>query len=158
MARAHSSAGTSGDAPNWSIALLRLYVGWVFMSAGYAKIVAGTGASFVTAQSARIADSPRWYRWFGEDVVLGFPGLFAFLIQWGELVGGAFLFLGFLTRPVGAAIALMLLNFYYCGPAAQQPYVVLMLVCTVVLVLSRAGDRVGLDGWLGERVPRWIAW
>jgi thiosulfate dehydrogenase [quinone] large subunit len=116
MAKAAAPASTSGDAPNWSLALLRLYVGWILMSAGYAKVTAGVGASLVTSTAGRIAEAPHWYRWFGEDFVLAYPDLFAFLIQWGELVGGAFLFLGFMTRPVGVAAAFMLLNFYYCGP------------------------------------------
>ncbi|MCC6406579.1 MAG: DoxX family protein [Planctomycetes bacterium] len=158
MAKAASSSAPSGDAPSWGLAFLRLYVGWVLMSAGYAKVVADTGAAFVTAQSSRIAASPNWYRWFGEDVVLANPGVFAFLIQWGELVGGVLLFLGALTRPVGIAVAFMMLNFYFCGPVGQQGYVLLMLVCALVCAISRAGHRMGLDGWVGESLPRAVTW
>lgn len=158
MAKAAAPAASSGDAPNWSLALLRLYVGWVFFSAGYAKIVGDVGARMVTDQSARIAESPNWYRWFGEDVVLQHPELFAALIQWGEFVGGVLLFLGALTRPVGFAFAFMLLNFYYCGPASQQGYVLLLLVCALALAISRAGHRAGLDGWIGPSLPRWLTW
>lgn len=158
MAKAAASAAPSGDAPNWSLVVLRLYVGWVFMSAGYAKIVGDVGARLVTDQSSRIAHAPNWYRWFGEDVVLQHPALFAALIQWGELAGGVLLFLGALTRPVGFALAFMLLNFYYCGPASQESYVLLLIVCALALGISRAGNRAGLDGWIGSSLPRWLTW
>lgn len=158
MGKAAASSASPGEAPNWSLAVLRLYVGWILLSAGWAKLMAGTGAELVTAQSGRIASSPNWYRWFGTDVVLAHPGLFAFLIQWGEIVGGVFLFLGVLVRPVGVAVAFMMLNFYFCGPLGQQGYVLLILVCASVLALSRAGNRLGVDGWIGGSLPRWLTW
>ncbi len=153
-----SASSSSGGAPSWGLVVIRLYIGWFFMSAGWMKVTSGVGSELVTGTKERINAAPDWYRWFGNDVVLEWPSLFAFLIQWGELIGGVCLFLGVLTRPVCAAFAFMLLNFYFAGPAEAQTVVKLIAVCVVALFLSRAGRRMGVDAMLDTQLPKWISW
>lgn len=78
------------------ILLLRLYVGWIFMKAGYGKLIdiAGTTEQF---SHLGIAD-PQYYAW---------------AVGLCEMIGGALLFLGLIAR-VAAIPLIIIMIVAYC--------------------------------------------
>ena len=84
--------------------------------------------------------------------------LFSYLLLWGSLVLGSAMFLGALVRPVGWAIAFLMLNVYYAGPVHYRELVIFLAICAVACAVSRAGRRVGFDELLDERFPAWMTW
>jgi thiosulfate dehydrogenase [quinone] large subunit len=157
MADTGSSAGKT---PSWGLVLIRIVVGWIVLKAGWAKVSGETGVSaeLVTGTRDAIANAPGIVRWWGENVVLAYPALFAILIAWGELLGGFALFLGALTRPAGIAVAFMFANFYFAGPVEAKYLVLLLAVCALGCAISRAGRSMGADVFLDEKLPRWVTW
>jgi len=144
--------------PSWGLVLVRIAVGFIVMRAGWGKISQGVGEELVTGTKEAFAAAPSYLRWWGEHVVLPHPKVFAQLIAWGELLGGAALFVGALTRPAGLALALMFANFYFVGPEGEQPLVLLLAAGSFAVFLSSAGERCGVDGILASKLPRWLTW
>jgi thiosulfate dehydrogenase [quinone] large subunit len=157
MADAGSSAGKT---PSWGLVLVRIVVGWIVLKAGWGKVSGETGVSaeLVTGTRDAIANAPGIVRWWGENVVLAHPMVFAYMIAWGELLGGFALFLGALTRPAGIALAFMFANFYFAGPESAQPLVLVLGVAALGCAISRAGRSMGADVFLDEKLPRWVTW
>jgi uncharacterized membrane protein YphA (DoxX/SURF4 family) len=153
---AKEASASSGAAPSWGLVLVRIYVGWILVSAGWMKLRNGVGEELVSSTRDRIQSAPHWYRWFGEDVVLAHPQSIAVLIIWGELIGGALLFLGALVRPVSVGVMFLMLNLYVAGPAMMESLTSLIGVCALAFFVSRAGRRLGVDGLLVGRLPRWL--
>jgi len=154
MARADSSAAT----PGWGLVIVRLAVGMTFVQAGWAKITQGVGPWIVEGTASRIASSPRYFSWWGREILLRWPDFFAIVISWGAFVAGVGLFLGILVRPMGWFAALMLANIYFAGPRLHQPYVLLLAACVVACAVGRAGRRIGFDELLDSRLPGWLTW
>ncbi|MFN0008956.1 MAG: DoxX family protein [Planctomycetota bacterium] len=152
------SGSSSGASPSWGLVLVRIVVGWVVLKAGWMKVSGGVSAELVTGTRDAIANAPGFMKAWGENVVLAHPMVFAYLIAWGELLGGTALFLGALTRPVGVAIAFMFANFYFAGPESAQATVLVLGVAALGCAISRAGRSMGADVFLDEKLPRWMTW
>ena len=144
--------------PGWGIVIVRLAVGLALVQAGWQKIVDGVGPWIVESTAHRVASSPRLYSWWGGEVLLRWPDLFAHLFAWGSFVLGVAFFLGVLVRPVGWLIALLMLNVYFAGPANYRELVLLMGICAIACAVSRAGRRVGFDERIDPRLPGWVTW
>lgn len=82
--------GIFGIHPGWGVAVVRVAAGLVFLVHGYAKFAGGLGG--VSA--------------FFEKLSIPLPGLMAPFIATLELVGGALLILGLLTRWIGLLFAI----------------------------------------------------
>ena len=148
----------SPSEPGWGLVLVRLAVGMTLVQAGWQKITEGVGPWIVESAASRIASSPEYYSWWGQEILLRWPDLFAVVLSWGAFVTGCALFLGLLVRPAGWFAALLLANVYFAGPALHQPYVLLLAVCAVACAVGRAGRRVGFDELLDPRLPVWLTW
>ena len=155
MAEEGSSAGGS---PSWGLVLVRIAVGWIVLRAGWNKVSGGVSEEIVTGTRDAFEHAPGFVKAWGENVVLVHPWFFAHLIAWGELLGGLALFLGALTRPAGLALAFMFANFYFVGPEAAQPLVLILGIAAFGCALSRAGRSMGADVFLDEKLPRWTTW
>jgi len=108
------------------------------------------------------------WTWFETDIFAGNGGYFrrrdaenggdggvVYLVTFGEVLVGASLFLGILTRISACAGIFILLNLFFgigmvkggAGLAQQETFILLM----VVFILSNAGKTLGLDGYLFKR-------
>lgn len=150
--------GMNDSPPSWGLVLVRITVGAILMYAGWPKVSGGVGPELVLGTRAAFEAAPDPLRWWGENVVLAHPRLFANLIAWGELLGGLALFLGAFTRPAGLAVAFLFANFFFVGPEDARTFVLLLGVSGLACSISNAGLRAGADVFFVERLPGWMTW
>jgi len=144
--------------PTWGLVIVRVAAGLTLVQAGWGRIADGAGTWVIESTAGRIASSPDYFKWWGQEVLLRWPALFSTLACWSGFLLGAALLLGILTRPVGWASAFLLANVYFAGPADQQPYVLLLAACALACSVGRAGRRIGFDELLDSRLPVWLTW
>jgi thiosulfate dehydrogenase [quinone] large subunit len=153
-------------------ALLRLFVGYVFLTAGWQKYSqhgylnpspASMPLGRVLSQWLKgpAAMPEGWYRHFLESVVLPNSHVFGVLVCVGEVAVGIMLLLGLGTRLAGLLGAFMALNFYFAsghlGPSntiATQTFV----LANLLLMLSAAGRAWGADWFLRRAWPKALLW
>lgn len=139
----------------WYIALLRLYVGYYMLTQGIRKYQRDfPKGDWIARQIGDVAalDLYPWYKRFLLDTVIPHQELFGYLVTVGEMVVGACLLLGFVTR-VSALVGLLMLINYYLGPgtahggliSAHQQFFIVVLA---IFVLANPGRALGLDGLL----------
>lgn len=132
-------------------ALLRIYLGWQWMTAGWGKITGGFDASgfLKGAIGKATGDHPAvssWYASFLEGFALPNVGLFNFLIPWGEFLVGLGLILGMFTTIALLGGALMNLNFMLAGTTSSNP--TMYTIAIILLVIGPAAYRWGVDYYL----------
>jgi len=153
-----SSGKSSGATPSFGLVLVRITTGALLLYAGMTHLEAGISADFVSRTAPAWAASPDLVRSWGENVVLQYPGLFAHLVAYGELILGGLLFLGFLTRPAGIAAAFLFANAVFAVDGSQKSLAALLAVCCIACALSRAGRSAGADVFADGALPRWLTW
>jgi thiosulfate dehydrogenase (quinone) large subunit len=143
----------------WVWLVVRLYLGYEWISAGWAKLT-GAGAAAWVGDKAGAAivgfakgalaktggdhpDVTGWYGTFLNDVVIPNAGLFGRLIAVGETLVGAALILGALTGIAAFFGILMNANYLLAGTVSTNP-VLIILGMLVVLAWRNAG-WIGLD-------------
>jgi thiosulfate dehydrogenase (quinone) large subunit len=143
----------------WVWLLLRLYVGYEWVMAGWEK---ATSAAWVGAQagtaiqgflSAAVAKSAGanpavqgWYAAFVSGVALPHAVLFSYIITFGELAVGIGLVLGAFTGIAAFFGAFMNLNYLFAGTVSVNP---LLLLIELLLILAwRNAGWLGIDRWL----------
>jgi thiosulfate dehydrogenase [quinone] large subunit len=141
---------------------LRLFCGWIFLNGGLAKLAGGwlVRPELTTTLLGWMREGRPYsfYVPFLRSVVLPHAHGFAYLVSFGELLVGAALLAGLLSR-LAAFVGLMLVgNFLLArGDGIGINGTMPMVVMTVTLMLTGAGRSLGLDTALRGRVPRWIA-
>lgn len=149
-------------APIWL--LVRIYVGWAWLDAGWHKVqdvgertnymIDGAGIlafwqriAVVPAPPARPAITYDWYRGFIQFLIDNHAeGVMGKVIALGETAVGAALILGAFVGLAAVAGAFMNLNFMLAGSASTNP-VLLLLGILLVLAWKTAG-YIGLDRFL----------
>jgi thiosulfate dehydrogenase [quinone] large subunit len=135
----------------WVWLLFRLYVGWVWLEAGWGKLwnplwtgaESGTALTgFVNGALAKTSgahpDVQGWYAFFLESVVLPHAQFFSLLIALGEVAVGVGLLLGVFTGIAAFFGSFMSLNFLLAGSVSVNP-VMLILQLSLVLAWKVAG-------------------
>ncbi len=144
--------------------LVRVYVGWAWLDAGWHKVI-DTGAATnyvndgagilafwkriaaVPAPPARPTITYDWYRSFIQFLIdNNAQGVMGKLIAFGETAVGLGLIFGAFTGIAAVSGAFMNLNFMLAGSASTNP-VLLLLGFLLVLAWKTAG-YIGLDRWL----------
>ena len=144
--------------------LVRVYVGWSFLEAGWHKvqetsatanyIYDGAGIlafwkriALVPAAPAKPVITYDWYRGFIQFMIDNhWEGFFGKLIAFGETAVGLGLIFGAFTGIAAVSGAFMNLNFMLAGSASTNP-VLLLLGFLIVLAWKTAG-YIGLDRFL----------
>lgn len=146
----------------WVWLVVRLYLGYEWLVAGWGKIsgdgaAAWTGAKAGTAiagfvkgalakTSGEHPDVTGWYAWFLEHVVSPNAAVFSWLVAIGELAVGIALVLGALTGIAAFFGVLMNANYLLAGTVSANP--VLIILGTLVVLAWRNAGWIGLDRWL----------
>lgn len=142
----------------WLWLILRVYLGWSWLTSGWGKISGGawmggeplkgfwTGAVQVPAEG-RPPIAFDWYRNFLQFMLdQGWHQWFAPLIAYGEVLVGIALILGALTGIAAFFGAFMNWNFIMAGAASTNG---MLLTLAVLLVLAwKVAGWWGLDRWL----------
>ncbi len=144
-------------APLWF--LLRVYVGWEWVEAGWTKVTSpvwvgphagGAVKGFLMGALAK-TDGPHpdvssWYAMFIHNYALHHTTLFSNLVAYGELFVGIALLLGMFTGIAAFFGAFMNMNYLFAGTVSVNP---LLFLCELLLILAwRTAGLLGLDGLL----------
>lgn len=147
----------------WFWLLVRLYVGWEWLNAGWEKLnnPAWVGPSAGTALRGFIAgalqkssgphpDVTGWYATFLRDVAAPHASAFSQAVAYGELFVGIALILGIFTGIAAFFGAFMNVNYLFAGTVSTNP---LLLVLELFLVLAwRIAGWYGVDHLLLARL------
>jgi thiosulfate dehydrogenase [quinone] large subunit len=145
-----------------ALALLRVYLGVVFLIAAIPKLREDfTPGLTAFVQQRAMEHSHLFYRGFLQEVVLPNAQLFAALVTWGELLVGVSLILGLMTR-LSATVALLLTVNYMLAkgawPWTPSSNDAAFAAISLALVIGAAGRTFGLDSMLAKRWPRSGLW
>lgn len=145
---------------SWLWLLLRLYLGWTWISSGLEKVKnpawtqTGEALKGFWTRAVQIPEAPArpliafdWYRGFLQSLLdSGAYTWFAKLITAGELLIGIALILGAFVGVSAFLGAFLNWNFMMAGTASINP---LMFVFTILLILAwKTAGWIGLDRWL----------
>jgi uncharacterized membrane protein YphA (DoxX/SURF4 family) len=140
--------------PDFGLVLLRVATGALLLHEARELWARGVGPWIVEDVTYRITDAPDWYAPFGNEVLLRYPTLFAWLVVLGTTAAGISFFVGACVRPAATGVVLLMVNVILVGPASKREYAALVAVCALACFVSHAGARMGLDAWL----PRFFTW
>jgi len=143
----------------WFWLLVRLYVGWEWLSAGWEKLgnPAWTGAkagvavqSFLTGALQKASgahpDVSGWYAALIHNVALPHAAAVSYLVTYGEIAIGIALILGLFTGIAAFFGTFTNLNYLFAGTVSINP---LLLVLQLFLILAwRIAGWYGLDRYI----------
>ncbi|HEY3303695.1 MAG TPA: DoxX family protein [Candidatus Binatia bacterium] len=144
----------------WHVVLMRLWIGYYMLYQGirkYSRDFPHTDWIGTQIGDLNKIEIYPWYKSFLMDVVVPNKELFSHLVMWGEILVGACLILGLLTRWTSVVGLFMLVNYFFGpgmarggAPMAQQQT---FIVAFVMFILSNPGRTLGLDGLVFRREP-----
>jgi len=137
----------------WHVVLMRLWIGFYMLYQGIRKY--NRDFPHTDWIGTQIGDLNKvelypWYKSFLMEVVIPNKEIFSHLVMWGEILVGACLILGLLTRWTSVVGLFMMVNYIFGpgmarggAPLAQQET---FAVAFLVFILSNPGRTLGLDG------------
>ncbi|WP_077211284.1 DoxX family protein [Bacillus dakarensis] len=133
------------------LTIIRLYLGYSWLTAGFHKVVDGFDASgFLQGSIAKAGgDHPAvqaWWASFLEGVALPNAGLFSFLVAWGEVLVGLGLILGCFTTVAAFFGIVMNFAFLFSGTVSTNAQMVLLTI--FILVAGYNAGKIGLDRFI----------
>lgn len=133
------------------LTVLRIYLGWIWLGAGFKKITGGFDATGFIQGAIQKATGERpavqsWWADFLTGFALPNVKLFNILVPWGEFLVGIGLLLG--TFTTFAVLMGLVMNFSYMfsGTTSTNPQMVLMEI--FILVAAFNAGKIGLDRWV----------
>lgn len=143
----------------WLWVILRVYVGWIWLEAGWSKVMspvwtgdkAGVAvAGFVHGAIAKTAgahpDVSGWYAVWLKDIILPNASLFSHIVAYGELLVGIGLILGIFTGVAAFFGAFMNMSYLFAGTVSVNP---IMVLIQLFLILSwRVAGWIGVDRFI----------
>ncbi len=133
------------------LVLIRVYLGWKWLDAGWHKITGGFDATgfLKNAIGNPVADKATGdliyptFTGFLEHFALPNAKLINILIPWGEFLVGLGLIVGCLTATAAFFGLMMNFMFVFAGTVSTNPW--LMLLGVIVLAAGANGGKFGLD-------------
>jgi thiosulfate dehydrogenase [quinone] large subunit len=143
----------------WIWLILRLYLGWQWINAGWGKLTnpswvgsdAGTAISgFVQGALAKTTgahpDVQSWYATFLQNVILAHPAFWSYVVSFGETLVGIALILGLFTGIAAFFGSFMNANYLLAGAVSTNP---ILFVIAILLILAwKTAGWWGLDRWV----------
>lgn len=143
----------------WVWLILRLYVGYEWMMAGWGKInnpawtstKAGAALTgFINGALAKTGgdhpDVQSWYAWFLQHMVLPNAPLWSRMVAWGEFLVGIALILGIFTGIAAFFGSFMNINYLMAGAVSTNP--ILFVIATWLVLAWKVAGWWGLDRWI----------
>ncbi|MGV4964149.1 DoxX family protein [Priestia aryabhattai] len=138
------------------LAVLRVYLGYTWLMAGWGKIAGGQfdASGFLKGALAQATgDQPAvqgWWVVFLENLAIPHVELFNTLVPWGELLVGIGLLIGCFTKT--AVFFGLVMNFSYLFSGSTSTNVQLVLLSMFILVSALNAGRYGVDGLVLSRL------
>ncbi|MCA0173292.1 DoxX family protein [Bacillus sp. RAR_GA_16] len=131
--------------------LIRLFLGYEWLTAGWAKITNGFDANgflqgAVASASGEHPAVQGWWASFIESVAIPNVDFFNVLIPWGEFLVGLGLMLGTLTTLAAFMGIIMNFAFLFSGTTSTNPMMVIL--GTLILIAGFNAAKIGLDRWV----------
>ena len=135
------------------LVVLRLYLGYTFLTAGFHKLTGGFDASgFLKGAIANPVKGPGgdilygWYVSFLKGFALPNVDLFNTIVPLGEFLIGLGLILGCLTTAAAFFGLVMNFSFMFAGTVSSNPQDILL--GGIILFAGYNAGRYGLDRWV----------
>ncbi|WP_053365640.1 DoxX family protein [Bacillus sp. FJAT-27245] len=134
------------------LTVLRIYLGYAWLTAGWGKITGGFDATgFLKGAAANPVAGPNgivygWYVSFLKAFAIPNAELFNVLIPWGEFLVGLGLILGCLTTAAMFFGLVMNFSFMLAGTVSHNPTDILMGF--IILVAGVNAGKYGLDRYV----------
>ncbi|WP_047983918.1 DoxX family protein [Ornithinibacillus californiensis] len=134
------------------LAIIRIYIGYAWITAGIGKISGGgfDASGFIQGAIANAGgDHPAvqgWWASFLETVALPNAEMFSFMVMWGEVLVGLALILGIFTN--FAALMGMTMNFAFLFSGTVSTNAQMVLLTVFLVVAGYNAGRFGLDRWV----------
>lgn len=134
------------------LAVIRIYIGYAWITAGIGKISSGgfDASGFIQGAIASAGgDHPAvqsWWATFLETVALPNAEMFSFMVMWGEVLVGFALILGLFTN--FAALMGMTMNFAFLFSGTVSTNAQMVLLTMFLVVTGYNAGRFGLDRWV----------
>ncbi len=143
----------------WLWTILRIYIGWQWLYAGYEKVISpvwvgpkagmaieGFLMGALKKTSGAHPDVSGWYAEFIKSFVLHHTVLFSYMVSFGELFVGIALILGLFTGLAAFFGGFMNMNYLFAGTISTNPF---MFVIELLLILAwRVAGWYGLDRYI----------
>ncbi|GBF10683.1 doxX protein [Tepidibacillus sp. HK-1] len=144
----------------YGLLLLRLYLGWNWMTAGWEKLTGSepfSAEGFLQGALKKMGGEhpsvSQWWGGFVENFALPNVGFFNFMIPLGEFLVGLGLILGCLTTAAVFFGMMMNFAFLFSGTVSHNPQMV--LVSIFVIVAGFNAGKIGLDRWVIPYLRNW---
>ncbi len=137
---------------SYALTLLRLYLGYDWMTHGWAKITGGSfnAAGFLNGAVAKATgENPTVQAWWGsflESFALPNATLFTYLVMWGEFLVGVGLILGCFTT--FAALMGLVMNFAFLFSGTVSTNAQLVVLTIFIVVAGANAGKIGADRWV----------
>lgn len=133
------------------LTVLRVYLGWLWVSAGWEKISGGKfdASGFLNGAVAKTTGEhpvvQPWWGTFVREVALPYVDFFNVLVPWGEFLVGLGLIFGIFTS--FSILMGLTMNFAYLlsGTTSTNPQMVILGM--FILVAGWNAGKIGLDRW-----------
>jgi thiosulfate dehydrogenase (quinone) large subunit len=134
-----------------ALALIRIYIGYLWLTAGWKKITGGFDTSgFLKGAIAKsTGENPAVASWWGtflENVALPGADVFNILVPYGEFLVGLGLILGCLTKT--AVFFGMTMNFAFLFSGTVSVNALMVLLSIFIIISGTNAGKFGLDGLL----------
>lgn len=143
----------------WLWLVLRLYLGWEWLQAGWGKLhnpawtgskagaaLAGFMNNALTKTGGEHPDVQGWYAWFLQHAVLPHPVIWSYLVSWGEFLVGVALILGIFTAIAAFFGSIMNISYLLAGAVSTNP--ILFAIATGLVLAWKIAGWWGLDRWV----------
>jgi len=151
----------------WILTIVRVYVGWQWVSAGFEKLSSATwtGAQAGSAISGFLKHAVTlsqgahpavqgWYAGFLQVFAIPAAGFFSYLVAWGEFLVGVALILGVLTTFAALMGAVMNMAYLLAGTTSTNPN--LLILEFFILVGGFNAAMYGLDYWVMPKFRKFL--
>ncbi|WP_058306602.1 DoxX family protein [Gracilibacillus massiliensis] len=133
------------------LAIIRIYLGYQWMTAGWGKITGGFDASGYLQGAIGKAGGEHpavqgWWAAFLEGVALPGADIFTFLVMWGEFLVGIALIIGLFTN--FAALMGIIMNFAFVFSGTVSTNAQMILLTVFLLVAGYNAGRFGVDRYV----------
>jgi thiosulfate dehydrogenase [quinone] large subunit len=133
------------------LTVLRLYLGWQWLNAGWGKISSGKfdASGFMNGAIKNMSgEHPGVQPWWGnflKEIALPYVDLFNVIVPWGEFLVGFGLILGIFTT--FSILMGLTMNFAYLLSGSTNTNPQMVLLGMFILVAGINAGKIGLDRW-----------